>query len=725
MYESFFGLKRRPFAATPDPQCFLASESIQAALDETVVCIEQGQGIAIVSAPAGTGKTLLCERLRSELGSPFESVLLRHASFLTRRALLQTILCELSHAYRQQDEQELRLELIPAIRALRPQREALVLICDEAHQLSEDLLEELRILSDLAEQGRPLVRLVLVGQLGLEETLASPGLEALNQRIRAHVCLETLDRAGTLDYIDYRLTWAGGRTEEIFSPEALDLVSRAADGVPRCINQLCDHALLLAYVAEQQPVPPAIIREALHDLRQLPLHWNETSTFEPARQRSVSTENADADIAAHTSEAANIEFSFEDRLARDRHSSVESFEIGADLPNSMPKSQPISTSVPQLEVSRAHEANGEDDIQNEVVHAESTLSSQKTTACGRDSVCEFGYEANDEVFTEEIDEECLDEMAAIEPAVHDPLAAITILATRFSVQRGFTEELVLDRYAAIDAGLEPVESSVVTEAAFTASTAVAPTPIASEFAITVETIHDQAVAQSFVSTQQRSREETTDDIAASQHAMTIEVGAIRDSMDEVQTTVIESVMAEANAIEANLSKPDIDFAAACARLHERLPQVADETAWDSSHLRYGLVAEYSEDTTRERESRERDDHESAASTTDRLEELLGAEVCELVQELQQTMGLPSRPRSPVEKLRKLLATERVEHSTTSTASREEASTETAIAVCERPATAATASVELNLSASEAAPETSSRPYRNLFSILRRKQQGLI
>ena len=81
MYESFFGLKRRPFAATPDPQCFLASASIQAALDEVVVCIEQGQGIAIVSAPAGTGKTLLCERLRSELGSPFESVLLRHVTY--------------------------------------------------------------------------------------------------------------------------------------------------------------------------------------------------------------------------------------------------------------------------------------------------------------------------------------------------------------------------------------------------------------------------------------------------------------------------------------------------------------------------------------------------------------------------------------------------------------------------------------------------------------------
>jgi general secretion pathway protein A len=267
MYEDQFLLKRRPFAATPDPRCFLASGQIQSALDELVVCVEQGQGVAVVSAPAGTGKTLLCERLRSELESRFQVVLLPHASFLTRRAILQSILADLNHSYRRQDEQELRLELSPAIRALSPKREAMVLILDEAHMLAEDLLEELRILSDLSDHGRPLVRLVLVGQPGIEETLARPSLEALNQRIRAHVCLDSFDRATAVDYIDYRITWAGGRTGEIFTPDALDLIYRASDGVPRCINQLCDHALLLAYVAEQKPVTAATIREALKDLQ--------------------------------------------------------------------------------------------------------------------------------------------------------------------------------------------------------------------------------------------------------------------------------------------------------------------------------------------------------------------------------------------------------------------------------------------------------------------------
>ncbi len=716
MYESFFGLKRRPFAATPDSQCFLASGSMQAALDEIVVCLEQGQGIAIVSAPAGTGKTLLCERLRSELGSPFESVLLRHASFLTRRALLQTILCELNHAYRQQDEQELRLELIPAIRALRPQREALVLICDEAHQLSEDLLEELRILSDLAEQGRPLVRLVLVGQLGLEETLARPGMEALNQRIRAHVCLETLDRAGSLDYIDYRLTWAGGRTEEVFSAEALDLVSRAADGVPRCLNQLCDHALLLAYVAEQQPVSPAIIREALQDLRQLPLHWNETATFDPARRNSVSVES-DTDLAATESNAALTEFLHEDRPAHEGFYSVESIEIGADLPRA------VSRSIAQP------------DQRLESRHVEREQPLVETTANVSATMCEFGFEAGDapsvdetfhaHQFSQDVEEtdsdaftthadnyvgaelracESIVEQAltTTEPVCVDPLAGITILATRPPKQSGFTEEFVLDRYAAIDAGLEPVDIEVALppelEAAALASQCVA-------LALTESTSSDRDITNHFEPTQNRT---------------TFEVGATTDSAEdvhaheEIHATVIESVMAAPFAQDSNVAETDLDFQAACARLHERLPQVADETAWDSNLLRDGSVAESCDDTSHA--SRDDDDHASMEAET--LEEVLGAEVCELVQELQQTMGLPARPHSSVTQLRSLLTTK--QGTSDSMASYEASASNSVAAVCDRPVTETYSQAE----SVPTAIETPARPYRNLFSILRRKQQGL-
>lgn len=656
MYEAFFGLKRRPFAATPDPQCFLSSGTIQAALDEIVVCVEQGQGIAVVSAPAGTGKTLLCERLRSELGERFESILLRHASFLTRRALLQTILCELNHSYRQQDEQELRLELSPAIRALGPQREALVLICDEAHQLSEDLLEELRILSDLADHGRPLVRLVLVGQLGLEETLALSSLEALSQRIRAHVCLETLDRAGSLDYIDYRLTWAGGRTDEIFTPEALELIGRAADGVPRCINQLCDHALLLAYVAEQQPVLAETIREALQDLRQLPLHWNENSLAEPTRREAVPFETQsefETDIT-------------EERSSTDDALCMESIEIGAALP---------------------HETHSQFDIAIEpiatTIEVASPIIEQPAEPLDTPQCVESINIDHEDVRENNISETpyCWEVGRATSTIV--PLAPASFVPGRSQLSGGFTEELVLDRYAAIDAGLEPPELTKL------------------------DTTNSPQVHSAEISGQQTVQDSTV--IAAA--------GTSTSTPNEMESTVdVERISnsatgSEPNSPELNDHATDVDFDEVCDRLDELLPQVEEDNSWDSAILRAGITT----DSLMAKVSEEFGSRVSA----DSIEEQLGYDVCRLSDQLRETLDLPHPESSPVEQLRSLL----------STASEDVLKEMASVEVGEvshveigTMTTTETNEAPLNRASSE---QPTTRPYRNLFSILRRKQQGLL
>lgn len=277
MYEAFFGLQRRPFAATPDPACFLAAATVQAAIDEVAICLEQGQGIAVLTGAAGTGKTLVCERLIQEFPGDLRVVFLRHASFQSRRGLLQNLLFELNATYQRPTEQELRLELVPAIQRLSERGQKVVLLCDEAHLLTPPLLEELRMLSDEARDGVPLVRLFLSGQPRLEETLAEPALEALSQRIRAHVSLEPFSTQLSVDYLDYRLTWAGGVLTEIFSAEAIDLICRASQGIPRSLSQLGDHALLMAYGNGQRQVTAQTVRDALNDLRQLPLHWNDVS----------------------------------------------------------------------------------------------------------------------------------------------------------------------------------------------------------------------------------------------------------------------------------------------------------------------------------------------------------------------------------------------------------------------------------------------------------------
>lgn len=274
MYEHFFSLRRRPFAAVPDPACWYAHGPYRAALDELLVSIERGDGISVLVSPPGTGKTLLCERLIREIGQEFVPAFLRHVTFSSRRSFLQALLAELNEPFEKLTDQELRLNVGGWLKDLYHLGRRLVLVVDEAHLLSEAVIDELRIVADTAYDGQSIVRLLLSGQFGLEEKLAHPGVQAFNHRIRSHVVLPQLTFSESQDYVDFRITWAGGRTQELFSTEALSLVCRAADGVPRCLNQLCDHALLTAYASEERPVSEAIVRQALDDLSHLPLTWN-------------------------------------------------------------------------------------------------------------------------------------------------------------------------------------------------------------------------------------------------------------------------------------------------------------------------------------------------------------------------------------------------------------------------------------------------------------------
>lgn len=275
MYEEFFGLQRRPFSPTPDANCFVPLEAHQGALDALAVSCERGQGIGVLTGEPGLGKTLVGLRLAFELQPTFTTAFLRHSAYATRRALLQAILFELNLPYERKADQELRLELTAALQSMRTEKHGFVLIVDEAHRLSMPLLDELRLLTLLSEGGEPLARLVLIGDRDLEERLADSDLSALNRRICCQVDLGPLTQAESLDYLRTTLNFSGGRAEEIFTDEALMYLTKAADGIPRCLNSLADHALLLAFVAETRPVSADIVREALADLKQLPLQWND------------------------------------------------------------------------------------------------------------------------------------------------------------------------------------------------------------------------------------------------------------------------------------------------------------------------------------------------------------------------------------------------------------------------------------------------------------------
>ncbi|MBI3865996.1 MAG: AAA family ATPase [Planctomycetia bacterium] len=307
MYEAYFNLPKRPFSATPDPTCFFATEAVQELLDQLVLRAESGEGIGVVTGAAGTGKTLLCRRIAAELAPRMTPVFIANANFPTRRALLQSILFELGRKYCGLEEQELRLAVFGLLRELTLMGRGAVLIIDEAHLLNDRLLEELRLLACLAEEDQPLARVILAGQEALEERLTSPALEALNQRIACQLYLDSLSRGESIGYIAHRISWAGGEISKIFDDGALDRIASAAAGVPRCLNQLCDHALLLTYVQESPRVTVELVAEALLDLRQLPLHWNiSVSADTSSTELSDQVEEYDAHQDAKTDRRKTI-----------------------------------------------------------------------------------------------------------------------------------------------------------------------------------------------------------------------------------------------------------------------------------------------------------------------------------------------------------------------------------------------------------------------------------
>lgn len=281
MYEAFYGMRHRPFSPVPQPECFVPVPHMAQVLHDLEACVRRQQGIAVLTAPAGAGKTVLCQQLSRKLAGDFRIAHLRNARFPSRRALLQAILFEIGQSYIGLSEQEARLRIFESIRpAPAPGPEStdsrpLVVLIDEAHLLAARFLEELRTLADYEVDGESLIRVIVSGQIPLEETLSEPPLSAFNQRVGCHATLEPLRADESAEYLRYRLAWAGADIETLFTPGALSLVVHAADGNPRRISQLADHALLIGYAEEQLPVSQGTVQNALIDLRELPLHWNE------------------------------------------------------------------------------------------------------------------------------------------------------------------------------------------------------------------------------------------------------------------------------------------------------------------------------------------------------------------------------------------------------------------------------------------------------------------
>jgi general secretion pathway protein A len=263
MYTSFFGLGEKPFAITPDPRYLFLSERHAEALAHLVYGISEAGGFIQLTGEVGTGKTTVVRSLLERVPGHADVAVVLNPQ-LTPVQLVLTICEELGLFIRDEDSTSIK-DLVDILnkRLLDAHANArrVVLIVDEAQNLSPETLEQVRLLTNLETASSKLLQIILIGQPELREVLSRVELRQLAQRITGRYHLDPLSRMETDAYVDHRLRVAGA-SAPIFTRAALREVHRLSKGIPRIINVICDRALLGAFTQEQHRIGPALVREA-------------------------------------------------------------------------------------------------------------------------------------------------------------------------------------------------------------------------------------------------------------------------------------------------------------------------------------------------------------------------------------------------------------------------------------------------------------------------------
>ena len=266
MYEEFFKLACRPFDLAPDPKFIYMTDQHARAVANVRFALINHDSFVIITGEIGIGKTTILNTVMEDLGPDYVTAKLVHTT-LSHIELLQALLSEFGMPnYRKK-----KVMLLDTLRTffLEQHRNGkhVVIIVDEAQNLSSSALEELRLLSCIDTSDRRIVSIVLTGQPSLDDLLDAPGLTQLRQRARLRQRLDAMVEAETLEYVKHRLQIAGGNADEIFEPETLREIHRLTSGIPRLINTLCDTALTACMVEDQHRVDLEIIDNVVHELR--------------------------------------------------------------------------------------------------------------------------------------------------------------------------------------------------------------------------------------------------------------------------------------------------------------------------------------------------------------------------------------------------------------------------------------------------------------------------
>jgi putative secretion ATPase (PEP-CTERM system associated) len=269
MYLELFDLTEMPFRLTPDPHFLFASKQHARAKAYMESTIWLADGFVVVTGEIGSGKTTLIESFLAEL--PEDVILAQiNQTQLSPVEFLQTLLVEFGFKPFRKKKVELLSNLKDYMIEQYAAGKTLLLVIDEAQNLSRRVLEEVRMLSGIESQKEKLLRIILAGQPELAYKLDSPRLEQLNQRVRLRFHLGALSKRETREYIEHRLEVAGAKGRRLFEDDAHDVVFRYSGGIPRLTNILCDTAMLCAFAEEKNVITADLVRAAAEELQWTP-----------------------------------------------------------------------------------------------------------------------------------------------------------------------------------------------------------------------------------------------------------------------------------------------------------------------------------------------------------------------------------------------------------------------------------------------------------------------
>jgi general secretion pathway protein A len=265
MYQEFYDLKAEPFNITPDPTYLFFSRGHREAFEHIVYGISQRKGFIQITGEIGAGKSTICRAVLEELDDDTATALILNP-VMTGIQLLRSVLRELGLDDRGNDRVRLTERLNDFLLERANADREVVLLIDEAQDMSPELLEQVRLLSNLETDDRKLLQIVLVGQPELRDMLAGDSLRQLSQRITVRYHLDPIRRDELGAYIMHRLRIAGSNGRPSFTTAALRSIHRHSKGVPRLINAVCDKALLVGYVEGRDRLGFWQLRRAIREL---------------------------------------------------------------------------------------------------------------------------------------------------------------------------------------------------------------------------------------------------------------------------------------------------------------------------------------------------------------------------------------------------------------------------------------------------------------------------